>query len=306
MGEIAGRQHGIVARRQLFELGLTRSAIDRALNRRRLVPVHRGIYAVGHHSMPPYAPYIAAVLAVGSGAAISHGSAAALWELTPWRATGEEVEVTVAGRDAGRRRVGIQVHAVDRWHPADVTLLHNIPITTPARALLDNAPRLNPRELERAFDRGLKAEITTRQAVAETVARSPRRPSAARLAAVARAELLSPGETESRWEERLLALVRSGGLPEPELNASVGRFKIDALWRAQKLALEVDAYDTHGTRWSFESDRERDQLLTAAGFSVMRITRHQLETQPAVVLVRLAQRLAALEAQSGRSSRIVS
>lgn len=251
IGTIAESQQSLVTRRQLYALNLSRALIDNSVERSRLVPRRRGVCSVGHAPLAPFAKQMAAVLAVGEQAVLSHHSAAEMWELTPWRKPPAEVDVTVVGRDAGRRP-GIRGHRAARMHEREITTLHGVPLTSAARTLRDST------------------------------------------------------DTRSDNEERLLRLIRAGHLPEPEFNARVGRYTVDALWRPQKLVLEVDSYDYHGTRWSFESDRERDLELAAAGFAVMRITADQLEKQPALVLVRLTQRLAALGDQSLSSRRSVS
>ncbi|HEY5428259.1 MAG TPA: DUF559 domain-containing protein, partial [Solirubrobacteraceae bacterium] len=300
----AGTQAGMITRRELFDLGVTPAMVDNAVARGRLIPVHRGVYAVGHSSLPPLAPVMAAVLAVGQGALVSHWSAAALWGLAP--AADGEIDVTVVARDAGRRRRGIRVHRTDVLDPSDATTYHHIPVVSAARALLDITPDLTPPRLERTFDAALKEGRLTRHAVAQTAARNARRCGAGRLAALARAELPVTPDTRSRPEEDFLRLVRAGGLPDPEMNAVVCGYVVDALWRRPRLVVEIDGYAFHGTRRSFERDHERDQALTEAGFAVMRFTRDQIVTQPERVLVLLTRRLGELEAQSGRSSRIVS
>jgi very-short-patch-repair endonuclease len=304
IGEIADRQEGFIARWQLFDLGLTRAQIDNAVARGRLIVVHRGVYAVGHSSMSPFGRYMAAVLAVGKGAFVSHHSAAALWSLAADR--GGDVEVSLVGRDAGRTRAGIHVHIVTRLDPRDTTHRHNIPIVSPARALLDITPDLGARDLERAFDGALKGGIVSRDAVARTAARARGHPGASRLAALARDELRAPADTESDPEEDLRRLIDAGGLPQPEYNVQLGPYRVDALWRAHRLVVEVDGYAFHSTHRSFESDHERDLTLGEAGFIVMRFTRDQVVHRGEWVLVMLAQRLARLDAQLGRSSLIVS
>jgi len=293
--EIATGQLGSITRIQLYEFGVGRGAIDHALKCGLIRQVHRGVYAVGHFSLPPFAAEMAAVLAVGEGALLSHYSAAVMWGLIP--AVEGDIDVTLVGQDRSRSRDGIRVHRVKSMPPRDAGSLRNIPITRPARALLDITPDLRPPELERTFDAALKGKIVTRSAVAETAARSPGRPGAARLAALARAELGDPADTRSWPEGQFLTLIRAGGLPEPELNVRFGRYRIDALWRTHRLAVEIDSYGFHSTRRSFESDHERDLALAAAGFTVMRFTREQIVKQPELVLVRLARRLGELEAQ---------
>lgn len=293
---LAERQHGLVRRAQLVALGLSHGQIDNGVRRGRLITLHRGVYAVGHRPLSPLAPQMAAVLAAGDGARLSHHSAAALWELTPWRAAPPRPQVTLVGRDAGRRRPGITVHLVAEMHPRDMAIRHGIPVTSPARALAEIAPDLGRGEFARAFDRALKARIMTRNAAATTADRLAGRPGAAELAAVARAELAVGGETRSDNERALLTLLRAARLPLPELNARVGRYTVDALWREEKLILEIDSFPYHGTRWSFESDRARDLALESAGYTVIRITADQLQDEPLMVLARLAERLGALRA----------
>jgi very-short-patch-repair endonuclease len=305
VAEIAAAQLGLTTRWQLLDLGLSRAIIDHALARGRIIPVHRGVYAVGHVSLPPRAPFMAAVLAVGPGAVVSHCSAAALWGLVPSCAD-DQVDILLAGRDAGRRRQGIRVHRTPALHPRDATTYEQVPMTTPARALLDITPVLSQPQLEKSFDAGLKGRILTRHGVAVTVARSPDCRGAARLGALAESEFRGAPDTRSPAEEDFLKLVRAGGLPEPEMNARVGLYVIDALWRRLGLAVEIDGYEFHSTKRSFESDHERDQVMTDAGFAVLRFTRDQIVKQPELVLVRLTRRLWELEAQSGRSSRMVS
>jgi hypothetical protein len=265
VSDIATRQLGLITRIQLYELGVGRGAVDHALESGLIRQVHRGVYAVGHFSLPPFAAEMAAVLAVGEGTLLSHQSAAAMWGLIP--PVEGDIDVTLVDQDRSRSRAGIRVHRVKSMAPRDATTLRNIPITSPARALLDITPDLRAPELERTFDEGLKGKILTRSAVAETAARSQHRPGAARLVALARAELGSPADTRSWAEGRLRVLIRAGGLPEPEFNAPVGRYRVDALWRRHGLIVEVDGYAFHSTRRSFENDHERDLALTAVGSS---------------------------------------
>ena len=306
VSEIAARQQGLVTRCQLTDLGLTRAMVDNAIARGRLIPVHRGVYAVADPSLLPLAPMMAAVLAVGRHAVLSHHSAAALWGLGGAQPR-DAIDVTVAGRDAGRTRRGITVHLVAALDPRDATTHHGIPIVSAARALHEIAPDLEDDVLARSFDRALKEKLLTRHGLAATVARYPHRSGGPRLAALARAELRASDDTASEIEARFADLVRAGGLPEPEINVTLlGRYKVDALWRRHRLIVELDGYEYHSTRWSFEADHERDLALTAAGFVVMRFTRDQVVNHPEAVLVAVTRRLAALESQSGRSSLIVS
>lgn len=297
VGELAARQHGVVSRAQLRDLGVSVTQIEHMLRRGRLVAVHRAVYAVGHLPLAPLADLMAAVLALGDGALLSHHSAAQLWELTPWRDPPAQPAVTVIGRYAGRGRPGLSVHFAASLHSDDAATRHGIPVTSPARTLHDIAPDLGTREFARAFDRALKGTSMTRHAAAQTAARLAGRPGAPRLAAAVRAELPeATGDARSQNEQALLKLIRAARLPEPELNAKIGRYTVDALWPELKLIVEVDSFPYHGTRWSFESDRARDLELEAAGYTIIRITADQLHDQPLMILARIAQRIGALGA----------
>lgn len=298
IGEIGSRQLGLITRIQLLALGVSQAMINYSIARGRLRPIHRGVYAIGHLALPPLAAELAAVLAVGVNAVLSHRSALTVWGFTP-RGEGD-IDVTLIRRDAGRRRPGIRVHQTAALDACDITEHHRIPITSPARTLLDATPGLSQRELEQLFDDGLKRRLFTRHAVATMLHRNPRRPGGHRLAALAESERGVPTLTRSEAEERFLALVRRGGLPAPAVNVRLGRFTVDFLWRAERLVVEVDGYGFHSTRRSFEADHARDLELGAVGFTVMRITWRQLVEQPELVLARLAQRLSELRRQSGR------
>jgi very-short-patch-repair endonuclease len=264
-----------------------------------LIIRHQGVYAVGGLALPPFADELAAVLAVGEGAYLSHLSAAALWGMVPQPP--RIVQITLVGRDAGRRRQGTEVHQTRAMDRRDVTTKQGIRVISPARVLLQIAPGLGGRALERMFDRGLKERRFSRHAVATVVARNPRAPAAARVRALAAADGRFSTVTKSPSEDEMLALVRAGGLPEPEVNVWVGPHEVDFLWRSERLIVFTDGYEFHSTHRSFEADHAQDLELEEDGLKVMRFTRDQVTNRPEWVLVRLAQRLA----QLGRSSRTV-
>jgi very-short-patch-repair endonuclease len=286
-------------------LGLSRGAIDHAIARGRLRRIHRGVYAVGHVALPAFAAEMAAVLAVGHGAVLSHQSAAVLWKLIPHTSNEPqgshepEIHVTVVGRDAGRRRAGIRVHRAAMLAAQDMTVLHGIPITTPARTLYDTAACLSAREYERAFDEALTRRLVSRRAVVALLERSPRDRGIDRLEQLAGAQHRASTLTRSDTEERLLTLIRRGGLAVPEINAQIGQFIVDFLWRRPRLIVEVDGYAFHSSHRAFENDHKRDLELGAAGFQVMRFTWKQIVDEPELVLTRLAQRLTELSSRRG-------
>jgi very-short-patch-repair endonuclease len=218
------------------------------------------VYAVGHRPPSPLANAIAAVLACGDGAALSHRSAAALWRIVPrWPA---RPDVTVL-RD--RRRPGIHVH---RSRHADLTSHHGIRVTTPARTLLDLADVLDDRGLTRAVNEAQVLRLTTPEEITTLLTRSPGRRTS-RLT-------LERGATRSHLEDDFVRFVKRHGLPMPELNQHIAGHEVDAVWRTHNLVAELDSRTFHTTIHAFERDRDKDADLLQAGFSTIRITHRRL------------------------------
>jgi hypothetical protein len=264
-------------------LGLSGGAIATRIRTGRLHRVHRGVYAVGHARIDGNGLYMAAVLACGDGAVLSHRAAAALWCI---RASNSRiVDVTVPGRGGRAGRRGIRVHR-GALRPRDVALVDGIPVTTPARTLIDFADVASLRQLERAFDEAeyLRLDCSGLEPV-------PGRPGHGRLLAVrARHE---PGTTRTRsdLEDLFLELCGRFGLPRPEVNALHLGHEVDFLWRDAGLAVEVDGGAAHLTRAAFEQDRLRDAELTVAGTRVLRLTEWRLARAPAEVAGQLRELL---------------
>jgi very-short-patch-repair endonuclease len=290
IAELAGRQRGVVSREQLLQAGVSVGAISTRVSGHRLHRLHRGVYAVGHTALVPLARETAALLACGgtARAAISHRSAAWLWRLLAQEP--DAVEVTVA-REARRKRPGLRVHTSAALAAADVQRAFGLRLTTPARTLQDLAEEATDRELERAYDEAVLQHLTSRVALLAAVRRLPGRRGARRLGTLLDRDA-EPALTRSQAEERLLALIRDAGLPGPQVNARIGAYEIDFLWRQHRLVVEVDGYRFHSSRNAFERDRRRDAELQARGFRVVRITWRQLVEQPLAVVARLAQLLA--------------
>jgi very-short-patch-repair endonuclease len=288
IASLAGQQRGLVTRAQLLEFGLTRHAIDNWVRSGRLRAIHRGVYLLGLAEPPEGARELAALLACGPGAVISHRSAAALWHLLPGRPS--DVDVTLAGRHCGPKR-GIRIHRVRTLDRRDVRQLDTIPITTPARTLLDVAAVLPARNLEQAFAEAQARRLVYRSHLASLLARHPTRPGTRVLRQLIAADT-APALTRSEAEERFLALIRNAELPAPEVNARLAGYEVDFLWREQGLVVEVDGFTFHGSRAAFERDRRRDADLIAGGFRVMRVTWQQIVGAPEALVVRLATALA--------------
>jgi very-short-patch-repair endonuclease len=283
---LAARQRGLLTRKQLLEIGLTPEAIDHWLRSARLHRLYRGVYLLGHAGVTEGARELGAVLACGTGAVVSHRSAAGLWRLLA--ATGD-VEVTVAGRDC-RSRPGIRVHRVSALDPRDIRKLGGTPITSPARTILDLAAVVRPRELEQALAEAYARRLARRSELVSLLARRLSRPGTRALRALL--DDGTPALTRSQAEERLLALIRAAELPAPETNIRIRRHEVDFLWREQRLVVEVDGFAFHSSRSAFERDRRRDAELGTLGFRVMRVTWRQIVNGPEALIARLAKALA--------------
>jgi very-short-patch-repair endonuclease len=255
------------------------------LKTHRLRTLHRGVYLVGP-LLPPYARYLAAAMACGTEAVVSHRSAAALWGVLPAEPGGTLVDITV--RRTNHRRPGVRLHR-RALGSADVTTVEGIPVTTPVRTLFDIAGGIGRRDVERAVARALTDRLASGDALRALVTQHPRSRGVARLR-----QLLGsggPAFTRSEAEERFLDLIRRAQLPRPAVNATLAGFEVDFLWADARLVVEVDGFAFHSSRQSFESDRRRDALLIAQGFRVIRITWRQLKTERDAVIVRVAQAL---------------
>jgi hypothetical protein len=263
IGAVAFRQHGNITRKQLIAAGLSHSAINRLLETGHLYRVYHGVYSVGRWPITPVEDAAAAVLASGVGAALAHGSAMTLWGF--WKRWDRPFEVIVP-RD--RRIPGIKLHRSRTLSPRDLTTQLAIRVTTPARTLLDIAPRLDDRALTRAVNDARLSTYLKLGAMADLLDRCPTHPGASRVAA-----LLPGGDpADSGWELDFPAFCRRFDLPEPVMHAKVLRYTVDALFVEEGVIVELDGYDTHCDRATFASDRNRDADTLAAGLVTVRIT----------------------------------
>jgi very-short-patch-repair endonuclease len=265
IAQIARAQHGIVTTGQLVEAGLTKAAISKRAQRGRLHRIHRGVYAVGHDGLSEEAKWMAAVLAYGPGAVLSHGAAAVHWGLL--RPLEGPIDITVPTHNGRKRREGIRIHRcatlVAPWtyglpkRPVPpVTVRDHIPVTTVARTIADLPATLPPRLVRRAIR---QAEFLRLPVGIET------------------------DRTRSDLERDFLRLCRRYGLPLPEVNVLIGGMTVDFLWRDASIVVETDSYATHGGTVAFEDDRERDLRLRRLGYAVHRFSERQLELEPAAV-----------------------
>jgi very-short-patch-repair endonuclease len=277
-------QNGAIKIEQLLRAGLTRSAIRSRVAHGRLVPLFYGVYGVGDPELVALMRPSGALLSIGESAVLSHRSAAAVWGLA--QPDPQVIDVTVIASNP-KPREGVRIHRVKQLR--DTTTHQNLPITTPARTMIDFASQASSSELADAFGEARAKCRLTDAKLNAALKRAPRNHPGA---AVVR-RMLSQGGTHDRSKaERLMRkLCRQAELPQPLTNIILHGHLVDFLWPDQRLIIEVDGYDTHGNRQAFENDRRRDQTHTAAGYVVIRITWRHLQHEPIALAVRIAQAL---------------
>lgn len=292
LARIAERQHGLVSHRQLAAVGLSTKAVTRRVEKGRLQRIHRGVYAVGHAQRTSEARWMAAVMACGSGAVLSHLDAAALWKI--YDGEGALVHVTRTTK-AGQRLAGVRIHRARRLDAEDVTVKDGIPVTTVARTLVDLTDLLGPDRILRAMREADFLRLLDLDALNAAVQRAHGR---RRLKALKQALAHHrPGQiVRDELEHRFAELVRAAGLPAPDTNVRVRtrrrRYTVDCLWREQRVAVELDGRAAHARAMAFEEDRARDAALNAIGLSPLRFTWRRITQEPAEVIAELDATLA--------------
>lgn len=255
-----------------------------------LLKLHRGVYAVGHAHLRPNGYRLAAVLAVGPGAALSHRDAAALHGLRD--GGGTRIDVSTAAERRSTRR--IRVHGRRRLGADDRTTVDGIPVTTIARTLVDLAEVVAPDALNKALNEAERQRTLDVRAIEEALGRrrGRRGPGTAKLrAALNELEHHGAQLTRSPLEDRLLPLLDAHDLPRPATNAHVEGYECDAVWAQARLVVELDGWDTHKTRRAFQHDRTKANALTAAGWTVLRFTHDDLVRRPHETAAAIARQL---------------
>jgi predicted transcriptional regulator of viral defense system len=297
---MAAEQHGLVALWQLEALGINRATAHWRVEAGRLHRVHEGVYAVGYLPSTRERELMAAVLACGPEAVLSHRSAAELWGLR--KSDGGPIDVTTPGR-RGRSPQGIASHRNDMLAPADRSSVRGIPCTTVARTLLDFAAVAPVWELRKALSEAEVLRILNHAGVRALIRRNRGRRGVARLRMVMDEIRPETKRTRSEMERGFLRLCERAGLPRPEVNVSLdvgGRWlKPDFLWREAGLILEADSRTYHDTDSAFQVDRKREQCFQLAGWEVSHCTWEQIFHEPAV----LAKTISTLIARSEQPRR---
>ncbi len=273
------RQHGVVTRAQLLDLGLSREAIQHRIERGRLHPLRRGIYAVGRPAVEQPGRWMAAVLSCGHEALLGHRSAGALWGILE-RAP-ETIEVVVPAR-VDRRPPGVRVHRRSALGKADRDSHRRIPVTTPAATLIDLATQLGDAQLKRAINASDRLGLIDPETLRAAVDSSPRRPGIGRLWNLLDRHTFR--STDSELERRFLRLLRNAGLPEPLTQVNVDGFRVDFYWPDLGLVVETDGLLYHRTPSQQARDLLREQTHAAAGTATLRFTAAQIRDETARVL----------------------
>jgi very-short-patch-repair endonuclease len=270
----------VASREELLAAGVTARSIRTWTAAGHLVREHRGVYRIGPAPLTEPGRFLAAVLAAGPGAVLSHRAAGVVHGFLG--AAPGRVDVTVTRRLPQRR--GIRLHCVRALDPQETAFREQIPITGAARTLLDLAAVLPPRELTRAVHEAQVQRCVRVAELAAVLARHAGRAGAPRLRAV-----VTPGAapTRSALEDRLLELVRQAGLPEPAVNARRCGFEVDLLFAAHRLVVEADGRRFHDTAQARVRDAEKQARLEAAGYRVIRVDWAEVTARRAQTITRL-------------------
>lgn len=283
------RQHGVVARSQLLTLGIGSRSIEHRIATGRLHPLWRGVYAVGRPEVGEEGRWMAAVLACGPSALLSHGSAAALWQLAPVPRT-RPIDVVVP-LGVFRRRSGIRVHRRRHLSHEYRREVDGIPVTDPISTLVDLASCTSEWRVERAINEADRLDLIDPETLRSAVARLGPRPGMACMRRLLSLDAL----TDTGLERKFLAIVSSANLPRPETQVLVNGYRVDFYWPALGLVVETDGWRYHRTSGEQANDHRRDQAHMAVGLTTLRFGEDQIRYEPDAVRRILASLIARLE-----------
>ncbi len=283
LGRLAATQEGVFTVEQIADCGLSPSGTWNRTQSGRLYRVHARVYSLSPPALlSREGRWLAAVLACGPGAVLSHRSAAALHGLRPTDRSG--IDVTIPHRSS-RKHEGVDVHRSTTLTAQDVTIVQGIPCTTIARTILDIAEVIRQRQLERVFDQAEQEEVLNFDALQEQIDRNPTRAGANRIRAMMENRTVGVGVPWSKLERDFKAMIAAAGLPIPLVNQFVlpgdgePAIRPDFYWPAHGVIVQTDGWKSHRTWWAFQNDRRNDQRLIAAGYQVIRITYKQIQEE---------------------------
>jgi very-short-patch-repair endonuclease len=282
---LARRQYGLVSGAQLRAMGFSRAAISHRVRTGRLWRVHRDVFAVGRAELTREGTWLAAVLACGDGAALSHLSAADLWGIRE-RPRPSQPSVSVPGYAGRTGPRGVDVHRIATLRTNDTTERNAIPVTTLPRTLADLAAILNDKQLKSAVRQSERIHRLDLAQLRDSLGDVPPRRGHARLRRLL--DDYVPGKTDSELEAAFLELCADQDLPMPETQVQIGPYRVDFLWPDLNLVVETDGRDAHDGFVAFREDRIRDRALKAAGLEVLRFTGAEVLREPKAVKRELA------------------
>jgi hypothetical protein len=272
---VAGRQHGLITSAQLNEAGLSRAGVSKRAAKGRLHRIHRGVYAVGHTRLSQEGRWMAAVLAAGDGAVLSHLAAAKLWNI--WRRRVDGIDVTAPHRHQ-LPTSEVRPHYSRRLDAKDTTTRNGIPVTTVARLLVDLTDELNPYQLANVIHEAAFRNLYDARATEAAMARANGRHNLPSLQAAVRAHAAGSAGTKSDLEDRFLQLALELGHAEPLVNTKIGPHEVDFYWPELNLTVEIDGPGHTRPRTRAE-DEARDRFLKAKGIETIRFTATDLTPQ---------------------------
>jgi Transcriptional regulator, AbiEi antitoxin len=275
---LAARQHGVVSTKQLEKLGYGKNSVAKAAKVGRLHRVHRGVYVVGHQRLTWHGRCMAAVLAASPSVA-SHLSAGWLWGLLQ----SQPGTLHVTCRQSRHAKRPFVTHTADLAR-ADLARRDGIPVTSLARTILDLAVDSRERTVGRFIRRADDDKTFDLRAMEDLLGRTKGHRGQPKVRAALEIYDDTAPFTRSDLEKRFLGVVREAGLPVPSMNCFVGGYEIDAYWADARFGVELDIFGTHGSRLSFEEDRERDDELLLAGIETTRVTGPRLAREPDAVV----------------------
>ena len=286
LAELAARSHGVVTRAELLRAGITDRELRRRVAKGTLVPVHRGVYRVGHAAPSLEARYLAAVKACGEGSLLCGRAAAHLLRLL--KRSPSLPEVLTATQ---RRPRGVIAHRVRRMDPRDEAKWRGVPVTHAPRTLVDLAAVLDPPDLARAFHEAAVKHHVKPDAVERILARRHNWTGARNLRRVIWGD---EPVSLSRLESSFIEVLRRARLPLPETNQQVDGHYIDCRWPKDRLTVELDSYRYHGTQHAWEQDLDREREARARGDEFRRYTWLDVDEEPEAMVADLRRLLGRL------------
>lgn len=280
LADLAKRQHGVVSVEQLLgPLGYSRGEVARAARAAHLHRLHRGVYAVGHTNLTSHGQCLAGVLGAGPLALLSHYSAAWLWGIGSW----SPIPVSVTAPSPRGHRSSIKMHRSEILTDGDRDVIEEIPVTAIPRTALDLAAEIRHDRLMRLLRRAEELELFDLRRFEALLRRAGGHRGVNRLTRAL--EIYRPAPfTRSGLELRFFELVDETGLPRPATGFVEAGYELDVYWPDERFAVELDVFETHGSRQAFEEDRLRHEKLKLAEVELIRVTGHRLDREPTQVL----------------------